>query len=236
MRMTRTLFLALLCTSAAPAFAADVSYAPTVYDWSGFYAGVHAGYGALDVSGIYDGNAGDDFILDNQGNFSLSGDGFVGGVQAGYNWQMDALVLGLEGDFSFADFSDSLGPNGDNESVQMDANMIATLRARAGYAMDNLLIYGTAGAAWTDADYSNCNNAPACTQTASASFDGIGLVVGGGAEWAFAQQWSFRAEGLYLYFNDRQNNIVNPGDGGTANDFATLDDGWIVRAALNYHF
>jgi hypothetical protein len=34
---------------------------------------------------------------------SLRPDGILGGVQAGYNWQSDSLVFGIEGDISFTD-------------------------------------------------------------------------------------------------------------------------------------
>ncbi len=81
---------------AAPAQAADVPIrgpiykaAPApVYNWTGFYVGAHVGYGWAS-SGLGD------------------LDGFLGGVQAGYNWQFSRnWVFGIEGDISATDMND----------------------------------------------------------------------------------------------------------------------------------
>src|SRR4029079_8466670 len=90
----------------AAAQAADITE-PTAYDWTGPYVGIQGGYGwgendlsantiggevvALDAAAIN----GDD------GSFDL--EGFVGGAHAGFNWQRDSLLLGLESDIEYAD-------------------------------------------------------------------------------------------------------------------------------------
>ena len=38
-------------------------------------------------------------------NISYSRNGFVGGVQGGYNWQIDQFVLGVEGDIDYSGMS-----------------------------------------------------------------------------------------------------------------------------------
>lgn len=213
--------------------AADIEMAAPPHDWTGLYFGVHAGYGEADVNGLFDNNDGlGDFVLNNSGYFNLDTNGMLGGVQAGYNWQNGNLVLGLEGDASLVDWKKSL-TNGDNETVSTDTDFLATLRLRAGFAMDTLLIYGTAGGAITDTSFSAVD----INEGGSGSVDlgDIGLAVGGGAEWAFAPDWSFKVEGLYLYFNDKANTSALTNDSDTG-DFAKLDDGWLVRAGLNWHF
>lgn len=92
---------------------AMVSPTPIAYNWSGFYIGAHGGYGFAD------------------GDFE---DGFVIGGQAGFNWQWNTFVLGVEGDGSFVDFD--------------DVDVLGTLRLRGGFALDRFLVYGTGGAAF----------------------------------------------------------------------------------------
>ena len=95
------LFLSALVVSGG-AYAADavVETAPEAvladpgFSWTGFYAGVNAGYGfvAIDrvgvrVDGDYLGHIG-----------TLEQSGFLGGAQIGYNYQMNQFVLGIEAD------------------------------------------------------------------------------------------------------------------------------------------
>src|SRR5436190_7234436 len=124
-KMNRLLMLtaaAALLLTAAPAFAADLiineevapqTYEPEVFDWSGPYVGVNAGVAwglfqhplSLNYDCDYENNW--EKCYEEQGVVDLltgSGDvtagGFVGGVTAGYNYQMDGLVVGIEGDLN----------------------------------------------------------------------------------------------------------------------------------------
>src|SRR6266850_340416 len=90
-------------TSDIPANGADAAKMPlkaapagAVYNWTGFYLGGHAGYGA--------GSFGPDTNTEPlQGAFfPHSVTGMIGGYQAGYNWQLtNRVVLGVEADISF---------------------------------------------------------------------------------------------------------------------------------------
>ena len=114
-----TAALATLCLS-LPALAADlparVTKAPALiaaaaYDWSGFYLGVHAGYtfgeddnisttgqAAANIANVA-GGARPGFVRHDR-------DGFIGGGQAGYNWQLTPnWVMGLETDISYSTFA-----------------------------------------------------------------------------------------------------------------------------------
>src|SRR5262245_12528562 len=64
------------------------------YNWSGFYVG--ANFGAAWTSGSLN-------IPNN--NFYGGLTEFIGGVQAGYNFQAGHLLLGVEGDFDWATFA-----------------------------------------------------------------------------------------------------------------------------------
>jgi len=111
--------------TATSVFAADLSprvytkapvVAAIVYDWTGFYIGGNAGYswGRARSDGALTGTqnvsvfrtAGPNLISSVNsvlGTLPLTGrsrvDGFVGGGQAGYNWQRSNWLFGLEADF-----------------------------------------------------------------------------------------------------------------------------------------
>lgn len=231
--------LALFLVSSIPGRAADISAEPVAHDWSGFYFGANAGYGGADVNGIFDFNdfndPDDTFPTDGEGPFDLNLDGLIGGLQAGVNWQSGNFVLGLEGDVSFTDWSDSAVGDG-IERVSAETDFVGTLRGRAGYAVDRLLVFATAGVALSDTTYTADDNfdSPG-TDVGSVDFNDFGLVVGGGAEFALSESWSLKAEALYFMFNDKKDtdSLTNDSDPG---DFAELDDAWLARVGVNFHF
>src|SRR3954469_25045128 len=86
-----------LIALAAPAFAADPMAVPMTepgFDWTGYYAGLQAGYG-WGPSGI---------SVTERAPVSISPDidgGFVGGHVAGL-WQFDQAVLGAEAELNYS--------------------------------------------------------------------------------------------------------------------------------------
>ena len=191
---------------AAPAVAADLPrkaapapmYAPVpVMTWTGFYAGVNAGYGWAS-GGL---------------------DGFVGGGQLGYNWQSGALVFGLEGDFqgTAQDRSTALG-GGFTATEKLP--WFATVRGRLGYAAGPWLLYGTGGVAWVNYKVEISNGAA----TVSDNDTKAAWTLGAGVEYMFAPNWSTKLEYLYMdtgntdvtlfgttYNGRAKNNIVRAG-------------------------
>ena len=85
-----------------------------VFTWTGFYVGVNAGYGfsgdeatrSLFVANIVGLNAplGAPISGGVFGNNNRNRDGFVGGGQVGYNYQVGSIVFGVEGDIQYTDF------------------------------------------------------------------------------------------------------------------------------------
>ncbi|MCB1476539.1 MAG: porin family protein [Rhodobiaceae bacterium] len=243
----------LLTTSAimllaAPAIAADMprpapapapmeSYstpAPTV--WQGFYAGLNAG-------GVFvtDGYATDINGYNTAGETVALGDsnGFIGGAQIGYNWQgAGNLVWGIEGDIQYLDYSAAgVSPTIGDTFYAADADMLATLRARLGVATGFGLIYATGGLAYSDLEYSVTDTSTAApgtgTISASAKPD-WGWTVGGGAEFMLNNNWSVKAEYLYVHFDGETATGVS---GGTPFNFAFDDtEMHIARVGLNYKF
>ena len=121
-------------------------------DWTGFYAGIHAGYGAAShqVTGA-GADPGNDFSYD----YEIAPDAGVAGGQLGYLHQIDRLVIGIEAAAAAARFDETRGPiYGDGATldyVSFTSDWIASVRVKAGVALeDGLLIYASGGAAFTN--------------------------------------------------------------------------------------
>ena len=215
--MKRTLLIALGCIAAniSVAQAADVMDMP-VYDWTGFYAGANAGYAF----------GGDDSVGMNPG-FGHVGDlsvkGMFGGLQAGYNQQMNNLVLGVEGDINLSGISDKDGTV--RITMSDDVNYFGTLRGRGGFAADKALFYVTGGLALGSFDYEVTVPGAHINDT----FSRVGYTYGAGVEYAFDDAWSMKAEYLFAGFGKKA--LSNAG----VTTFATPSF-HLVRVGLNYRF
>ncbi|MFA6967781.1 outer membrane beta-barrel protein [Bosea sp. (in: a-proteobacteria)] len=180
-----------------------------IFTWTGFYVGANAGYGFGNV------NAGTVF-----GGRTVSIgdlDGFVGGGQVGYNYQVGQIVLGAEADFQGADLS--TGSNAFGDSVRTE--YFGTVRARVGFAVDRFLPYITGG--WA---YGNVKTTIGGLGSTDKTHTG-GYAIGGGLEYAFTNNWTAKVE--YLYVDLGEKNVLNSGV-KVGTDFS------VVRAGLNYKF
>jgi outer membrane immunogenic protein len=184
----------------AAALAADLApqpvepVAPTAlpFSWTGFYVGVNAGYGfgGDDRVGVW--QAGTNFGSPG----TIKGSGFVGGAQAGYNYQMDNFVLGLETDFQGADVNQSVHGAVDGEPAHANSrvNWYGTLRPRVGYAIDHTLLYVTGGLAYANIDY----KMNALGTSFSESNTRVGWTAGGGVEQAITDNFTVKLEYGYI--------------------------------------
>lgn len=222
--------IAMFLTAGATAQSADIVSEPVaVTDWSGFYIGAHLGYAWANMSGCYD-CSDTTTILDAE---ELDLEGIVGGLHAGYNWQMDHIVFGIEADVSFTDIDDSEdAPSPDeDESQSGDVDLLASVRARLGVAFDDVLLYATGGIAIPDAEWQG-NDLDG--DEANLKFGEIGGVVGGGMEYAVTEDIRLRAEGLYYFFDEEESlEGVNEAATGEAIEF---DDVFVVRAGVSFYF
>lgn len=177
---------ALLATSA---FAADLprksapvapaySRVPT-FTWTGFYAGVNAGYGF----GAFTGRG--------SGIFK-DPSGFIGGGQIGYNHQINQLVIGVETDLQYSGVSGKNAAGASKGSIPY----FGTVRARAGIAMDRLMPYVTAGYAYGGTELTV--GAVGTTKTMH-----HGYVLGAGIEYAFTNNITAKVEGLYMDLGEK---------------------------------
>lgn len=194
---------------------------PPRHQWTGVYAGGNVGYG---VAGLTD-NA----PLAVTTNMT----GVIGGVQAGYNYQIDSVVLGVEADIQAsgqnASYSRNLPIVGDL-SVNQRIPYFGTIRARAGYAFQCgcVMAYGTIG--WAYGAYQPSVSVAGITL--SGDYTRSALAVGAGVEWMVARNWSAKLETLYL----------DTGDIGSATSFPVIGQvhmrvrDAIARIGLNYHF
>lgn len=302
-----------------PRRAAPPVYAPAipVFTWTGFYVGANAGYG---FSGSSDNScssfgclgAGNNLVVPAAptgvltpaaitggttgvlGSGTGRNDGFVGGGQIGYNYQLtpgSGFVLGVEADAQYAGFSRNsslsnlygtggfltaapvadgtaglgiLAPAASaagnvalfnnafaNGTGNRGIDWFGTVRGRVGYAIDRLLIFGTAGVAFTSRNGSDCTycsgigfNSGATVPTAffatpAAAAAGalvtpttlgltgntgnnVGYAVGGGVEYAFTNNLSAKIEGLYVNFGRKNASYASNGVVGVSNTGAPV--------------
>jgi len=173
----------------------------STYDWTGFYAGVQAGYGwQRERQSLYR----NDGLFYNTTN--VSPDGFVGGAHLGYNWQLDRLIFGTEFDIegksvkkTYAILAPFFNTTGKSES-----DIQGSARLRVGYSFDRLLPYLTAGA--TVAHFKDSFSTPPAFAD-SPSSTRFGWTVGAGLEYAFTNNWSGRLEYRYTDFGTHTNNL-----------------------------
>jgi outer membrane immunogenic protein len=246
-----------------------------VCTWCGFYIGVDgggywahqsgetnaypAGFGAPAISGA--GFAGIGILPTSH---SLNDSGGLGAVHAGYNWQVNNWLFGVEGDWAWLNRSvsnaqttfDTFNPGPARPDGTMflsgTNHWIASVRGRLGViAQPQWMLYVTGGAAWTDSSTTATwipipgALSPAPSNSA-VSFDSTktGFVVGAGVEWMFAPHWIARAEYLYYQFDGASATMpfIVPSNGctpvGTCGWNASTSQLQIntVRAGVSYKF
>lgn len=220
----------LLAPTAALAADLPVKAAPVehIYDWTGFYIGATAG-GSLGASDHVDRATG----LSDANGYNIKGG--LGGGTLGYNWQVSRfLVVGVEGDGSWGS---EYGSNTDIGTVGNPAFLsftketwVATARLRAGYAVNNLLFYGTGGYAATSAE-AGIKDANTLALLSSTTSTHSGWVAGAGIEWGFAPNWSAKFEVLHMEYNSTAFNTIQ----GEGNRSVPLNNS-IGRVGVNYRF
>jgi len=167
------------------------------FSWAGPYIGGNLGYawGSVD-------------------NNPTKPSGLAAGVQAGYNWQNGSpWVFGVEADLQATGADDTFAP------WKFSNPWFGTVRGRVGYAMSNVLFYGTGGLAFGELRGE--------TFGLSESHTTAGWTAGVGAELGFAPHWSAKVE--YLYVDLSNSNFVIT---GASNGYRF----GLIRAGINYHF
>jgi outer membrane immunogenic protein len=189
-------------------------------NWTGFYVGAHLG-GAWGTKELSDPFSGKSFL-------NAGVNGFLGGGQIGYNYQMGWVVLGVEGDLSEADITGSapfISGSGDTFSSKTD--WLATVTGRIGGTVDHALLYVKGGAAWAHDKYS-IDFFPGSALGTETRF---GWVFGGGVEYAFTHNWSGKVEYNYMDFGTKSVNFCEGTDCEAINVQQRIH---AVKVGLNY--
>jgi outer membrane immunogenic protein len=196
--MKKILIGALLAGVATSALAADLPtskpapapmYAPPpIFTWTGFYLGANGFYGFGDTRGPGSSAFG-------------SPTGGMGGVTAGYNYQIGQFVTGLEGDFDFGDVSKNQSVDAAGSFSKYHVSDFATVRGRVGFALDRALIYVTGGYAGGEVRGS-LYDATVPAYFSNSTWQS-GYVVGAGLEYAFTNNISAKAEYLYSQLGEK---------------------------------
>lgn len=195
-----------------------VDVAAAAHDWNGFYAGVFGGYGS--------GNTNYTVIAAPATQANIATSGWLLGATAGVNGQWDMFVLGVEGDIAWSNIGGDAAALGG--TISTNTSWIATLRGRAGIAVDQALLYVTAGVA--AANVSSTSNVPgtfAGTRT--------GWTAGAGLEYAVTEDWSVKAEYAYTHLGTASDGGALAG-GIPANALDITPSFHAVKIGANFHF
>ena len=213
---------------------APVAPVAPAFTWTGFYAGINAGvnWSNRNVNTNLSDPEFPNLVFLNEIQppvVSNSRTGFIGGIQVGYNYQINQFVIGAEADFMGAALSKrstsatsvttELLPEysfteGSVATTKVEQNWLGTVRARAGFAVDRFLVYATGGLAYGNVKSQTnvalpFSNSGALSETfpinAQDNYSGsktqtkAGYVVGAGVEYALTDNWIIRGE--YMYYN-----------------------------------
>jgi outer membrane immunogenic protein len=230
--LTSTFLVAsIAAAAAADAVIEEVPVAVT-YDWTGAYIGAHVGYAWANTTvtelDFYS------FSSFGDTEFDFDSDGIIGGVHAGYNWQSGQFVYGVEADIAATDIDNTVDNTmipGSGETFSTNIDWFGTLRGRLGYAVDRFLPYVTGGVAFGDIESSY--NDPLDDNFAVASDTVFGWTIGAGAEYALTDQWSLRAEYLYVDLEDSRGSFF---DGADEFRYDFDNDLHVVRVGASYNF
>lgn len=247
-------FALFACAIATPALASEGD------EWTGAYAGVSVGYNNTksDSAATLGGNwsvepAGLRTFMTNNIGTKQSVDDFNFGGQIGYNAQVSGnLVLGIEADGAFLNGKEvtvrgpltvpNLVAPTYNFTNRIDPKASAAIKAKAGIAFDQSLIYATGGWGWTWAKVGTDITSSANYRKASNidnTFDG--WLIGGGIEHKLGERLSLRLD--YTYADQGsvtyQTSYVTGSSSTTPAYSETLRQDLRmhqIRAGVNFHF
>ncbi len=207
---------------APPRMAAPVLAIP--FSWTGFYVGLNAG-GSL---GTWDASSNTPIFGSDSFTSSPRLLGAVGGGQAGFNWQFDQWVVGIETDIQATSERKRqvftlVQAVGAPPAIACDEFFpsctyfnewkfpwFGTVRGRLGFASDRWLFYATGGFAYGEARYDLALTGPVFGLVVHDSTRKSGWTAGGGVEAAISSLWSVKLEYLYVDLGTRSISAENP--------------------------
>jgi outer membrane immunogenic protein len=223
---------------AAPAYAPPV-YRPVIYDWTGIYGGGHLGAGVLEEQVT---TATTTLLQPSGTQTKLSPFSVVAGAQAGFNYQIQQIVIGAEGTYTWSNISGTqeipaLAPF--SETSISTPRWYATATGKIGFAANDFLFYAKGGAAWMGVNY---------TQTVSTGITNLssqtitdtrsGFTVGGGMEFGMTENLSLKVEYDYLNFGTKTYTFanLNTAPAPLVLPVAIRSSTSLLTAGINYRF
>jgi outer membrane immunogenic protein len=227
----------------APAYTPPV-YRPVIYDWSGIYGGAHLGAGLLEDQVTTTTTT----ILQPSGTQTkLSPFSVIAGAQAGFNYQIQQVVIGAEGTFTWSNISGTqvtptLIPTASEISISTP-RWYATATGKIGFAANDFLFYAKGGAAWMNVHYTQSVGVGAGQSSLTIVDTRGGFTVGGGIEFGMTENLSARVEYDFLDFGTKTynfNNLIATPVGGVATPLvlpvSIRSSTSLITAGLNYRF
>jgi outer membrane immunogenic protein len=196
-----------------------------LFTWTGFYIG--GNIGAAWAQG--------DVTTDFGTTWTRSDAKFIGGGQLGFNYQAGAFVFGVEGDFDFTSGKKSspfVTVGGHSVQAVGEWNWLTTVAARLGFAWDRALFYGKVGYGWSRTSV-NIEDAAGFVWCCGWGNTNSGLLVGGGIEYAFTNNWTAKIEYNWLNLQSR---TFTGSIGTQTGTFSVNPDVQMVKAGFNYKF
>ena len=214
--------------SAPPVLAADMAASPSrviAPSWTGFYAGVHGGFG-WGKTEIRDPMFSPPF---NPTEATYSGP--LAGGQFGANWQLGNVVVGAEVDGSWAFVRGNTNRNQtiitSSTNNGLGYRALATGAGRIGYAMGQWLAYAKGGVAWADMEITTRYQVLPTTYQRSL----IGAVGGAGLEVAFLRNVSAKVEYNLIYIPTDHLVYASPNKNSSPDPLVQ-----VVKAGINVRF
>ncbi len=213
-------------------------------NWTGCYVGGNAGWigSASSIktnpSGTWltNGTAQSELVSLTR-TYNPSNSSIEAGVQIGCNHQSGRFVVGGEADLQWTGLKDSISdtfprsPGGTFFASTVDVNhklsWYSTYRIRAGHVVDRAFLYLTGGIALGRVESDTSRISTTNTYIGSYSAVRVGWTVGAGAEYALTNQWSLKAEYLYLDFGSFSYESPQTRVGGLA---ATFTQGTTIQS------
>jgi outer membrane immunogenic protein len=223
---------------AAPAYTPPV-YRPVIYDWSGIYGGAHLGAGVLEDQVT---TATTTLLQPSGTQTKLGPFSVIAGAQAGFNYQIQQVVIGAEGTYTWSNISGThvtpALPTFSETSISTP-RWYATATGKIGFAANDFLFYAKGGAAWMGVNYTQTVSTGIVNLSSQTIIDTrSGYTAGGGIEFGMTENLSARLEYDYLNFGTKTYTFANLNTAPTplVLPVAIRSSTSLITAGINYRF
>jgi len=226
---------------------------PPVYSWTGWYVGVHVGgaWGTKEWSDptFFDGFTTFTFPDTTTNNYGVNG--FLGGVQVGYNVQSGPWVWGVEAQASWAGIrgSDPCFFFSGKSTCKTKIDALGSFAVRFGGTIDRAMLYVKGGLAWAyerhainTLFFGGKGTGDSATVTTETKHWRWGGMLGAGVEFAFTNSISGKLEYNYMDFGTRtytfgpvSSPFADPGSGESV-ELKIRQNIHLVKVGLNFRW